>query len=134
NGAAFLPAAVPDNEQFGEALTMLGNALDLTELHLTGGEPTLHPAVARLTKIAVDAGFRVGMTSNGERGDRVLADCAAAGLDRVNLPRLGTTAAGPAEGPHARHRQPGRAQRQDGALKRSIAECEAHGIKASANI
>lgn len=134
NGATFIPAAIPDNEQFGEALTVLGKALDLTEVHLTGGEPTLHPAVARLTKIAVDAGFRVGMTSNGERGERVLADCAAAGLDRVNFSVFGTTAAELAEVQHARYRDPDRAQRKIDALKRSITECEAQGIKASANI
>jgi pyruvate-formate lyase-activating enzyme len=90
NGAAFLPAAIPDNEEFGRALAALRDALGLTEVHLTGGEPTLHPAVARLTKIAVEAGLRVGMTSNGERGERVLPECAAAGLDRVNFSVFGT--------------------------------------------
>jgi len=85
NRATFLPAAMPDNAEFGIALASLRDALDLSEVHLTGGEPTLHPAVAGLTKIAAAAGFRVGMTSNGERGDQVLADCAAVGLDRVNF-------------------------------------------------
>ncbi|MFC4858755.1 radical SAM protein [Actinophytocola glycyrrhizae] len=134
NSAAFLPAAIPHDEEFGHTLAALRDALDLTEVHLTGGEPTLHPAVARLTKIAVDAGFRVGMTSNGERGDRVLPECAAAGLDRVNFSIFGTTAAELAEVQHARYRNPERAERKLDALKRSIAACETHGIKASANI
>lgn len=46
----------------------------------------------------------------------------------------GTTAAELAEVQHARYRDPDRAQRKIDALKRSIAECETHGIKASANI
>src|SRR5207248_1685370 len=57
NGATFLPAPIPDEGGFGHALAALRDAIDLTELHLTGGEPTLHPAVARLTNIAVKAGF-----------------------------------------------------------------------------
>jgi len=134
NGATFLPAAIPNDEGFGEALTALRDALDLTEVHLTGGEPTLHPRVAQLTKIAVDSGFRVGMTSNGERGGQVLPACAAAGLDRVNFSIFGTTADELAQVQHARYRVPARAQRKIDALKRSIAMCEKYKIKASANI
>jgi molybdenum cofactor biosynthesis enzyme MoaA len=134
NGATFLPAAIPDDEEFGHVLAVLRDALDLSEVHLTGGEPTLHPAVARLTKMAVDAGFRVGMTSNGERGERVLPDCAAAGLDRVNFSIFGTTAEELAEVQHTRYRNRALAQRKIDALRQSIATCEAHGITASANI
>ncbi|WP_228804799.1 radical SAM protein [Nocardia higoensis] len=134
NGAAFLPAPVPATDNFAHALTTLGAALELTELHLTGGEPTLHPAVATLTKIAVDAGFRVGMTSNGERGERVIPDCAAVGLDRVNFSIFGTTASELAEVQHTRFRNPSLAQRKIDALTRSISACETHGVKASANI
>lgn len=134
NGAAFLPAAIPGDEEFGRVLAALRDALGLQEVHLTGGEPTLHPAVARLTKISVDAGLVVGMTSNGERGERVLPDCAAAGLDRVNFSIFGTTADELAEVQHVRYRNRALAQRKIDALKGSIATCEAHGIKASANI
>jgi cyclic pyranopterin phosphate synthase len=134
NGAAFLPALIPADHEFGQVLAALREALDLTELHLTGGEPTLHPDVARLTKIAVEAGFTVGMTSNGEHGARALPDCAAAGLDRVNFSIFGTTPAELAEVQHARYRNPTLAERKIHALKRAIAACEVHGIKASANI
>jgi molybdenum cofactor biosynthesis enzyme MoaA len=50
NGVAFLPASIPADHEFGQVLAALREALDLTELHLTGGEPTLHPDVARLTR------------------------------------------------------------------------------------
>ncbi|WP_218008715.1 radical SAM protein [Nocardia jiangxiensis] len=134
NGATFLAAPMPDNDEFEQAIAALRDALELTELHLTGGEPTLHSAVARLTRIAVETGYRVGMTSNGERGERVIPDCAAAGLDRVNFSTFGTTAAELAEVQHARYRNPVLAQRKIDALKESITTCETNGVKASANI
>lgn len=134
NGATFLPAAVPAGDEFGDVLASLRDALNLSEVHLTGGEPTLHPSVAKLTNIATQVGFRVGMTSNGEQGERVLPDCAAAGLDRVNFSIFGTTPAELAEVQHARYRNTALAERKIRALKDSIAACEAHGVKASANI
>ncbi|MQY28303.1 radical SAM protein [Nocardia aurantia] len=134
NGATFLPAPVPDDQTFAHALVALRNAFELTELHLTGGEPTLHPAVAGLTRIAVDAGYRVAMTSNGERGERVIPECATAGLDRVNFSIFGTTATELAEVQHTRFRNPVLAQRKIDALQRSIATCAEHGVRASANI
>lgn len=134
NGATFVPAAMPVDATFGRALASLSAALGLTEVHLTGGEPTRHPAIAQLTKVAADLGLTVGMTSNGERGQRVLADCATAGLSRVNFSIFGTTAAELAEVQHARYRNIVLAERKIDALKSSIAACEAHGVAASANI
>ncbi|WP_344677338.1 radical SAM protein [Saccharopolyspora taberi] len=134
NGATFLPAPIPADEEFGRVLTWLRDALGFTEVHLTGGEPTLHPSVANLIRIATQAGYRVGMTSNGEHGDRVLPGCGEAGLDRVNFSIFGTTPTELAEVQHSRYRKPTLAQRKIDALKRSIATCEMHDIKASANI
>ncbi|WP_024877329.1 radical SAM protein [Saccharomonospora piscinae] len=134
NGAGFVPAAVRADDGFGRALASLRDALGFTEVHLTGGEPTLHPSVARLTSLAGRAGYRVGMTSNGEHGERVLPECAAAGLDRVNFSIFGTTPAELAEVQHARYANPKLAERKLAALERSIAACEEHGVKASANI
>lgn len=134
NGASFLPAAIPTDERFGQVLASLRDALDLTEVHLTGGEPTLHPGVADLTRIAVDAGYTVGMTSNGENGRNVLPGCAQAGLDRVNFSIFGTTANELAEVQHAKYRNPKLAERKIKELHDSISACEANGVKASANI
>lgn len=134
NGVSFLPAPMPVDDTFGHAIEALRASLGLTELHLTGGEPTLHPSVARITAVATDAGFRVGMTSNGENGARALPECAAAGLDRVNFSIFGTTGVELAEVQHSRFRSSALAERKITALKRSIATCEAHGIAASANI
>ncbi|GAA1229395.1 hypothetical protein GCM10009676_09940 [Prauserella halophila] len=134
NGAGFLPAAVPADDEFGNVLAALRDALGFTEVHLTGGEPTLHSSVAKLTSLATHAGYRVGMTSNGEHGERVLPDCAAAGLDRVNFSIFGTTPTELAEVQHARYRNAKLAERKIATLKRSIATCEEHEVKASANI
>lgn len=43
------------------------------ETSFTGGEPTLHPRFLDLVDVAVDAGYRWRMVSNGERFPRVLA-------------------------------------------------------------
>lgn len=134
NGARFLPAPIPADEKFGRVLADLRDALELTEVHLTGGEPTLHPGVADLTGIAVNAGYTVGMTSNGENGGNVLPGCAEAGLDRVNFSIFGTTATELAEVQHAKYRNPKLAERKIKELHRSISVCEERGVKASANI
>jgi GTP 3',8-cyclase len=134
NGANFLPAVVPADEEFAQVLAALRDALDLRELHLTGGEPTLHPDIAALTRIGVEQGFEVRMTSNGENGAAVLGDCADAGLARVNFSIFGTTAEELAEVQHARLQKIDLAKRKIEALRRSMAVCIEFGIKASANI
>lgn len=134
NGAPFLPAPMPADSRFGEALVALREALDFGEVHLTGGEPTLHTQVADLVGIAVKSGYQVGMTSNGENGTNVLGACASSGLDRVNFSIFGTTPEELAAVQDARFRNPTRAARKIHQLKASIAACLDLGVKASANI
>lgn len=134
NGASFLPATMFPDEDFTSSLTALRDALGLTELHLTGGEPSLHPRLPRLISMARQCGFRVCMTSNGEHGARVLPACAEAGLDRVNFSIFGTIPEELAQVQHTRFRDPDLAGNKISALKASIAACVEHGIKASANI
>jgi molybdenum cofactor biosynthesis enzyme MoaA len=134
NGAMFVPATVLPDAEFASALGRLSLALDLNELHLTGGEPTLRPGLADLVRIGTDAGLRVCVTSNGERGNAVLADCADAGLDRINFSIFGTTAEELAEVQHARFANVKRAERKIVALRESIETAERVGVRASANI
>jgi cyclic pyranopterin phosphate synthase len=134
NGATFLPAAVRPGPEFADALTALREKLELSEVHFTGGEPTLHPSLAELTRIASDAGYGVRMTSNGENGAKVIPAAARAGLRKVNFSVFGTTAAELAEVQHARYRNVALAERKIEALKASIATCEAHDVRADANI
>lgn len=134
NGVAFLPATILPDAGFATALAALRGVLDLDELHLTGGEPTLHPKLPELIALARDLGFTVGMTSNGENGARVLPRCAEAGLDRVNFSIFGTTPAELAQVQDARYRNAERAQRKITALRDSVRAALDNGVKASANI
>lgn len=134
NGANFLPAAVQPDETFMEALALLGQSLDVDELHLTGGEPTLHPRVAELVALGRAAGFRVCMTSNGENGVRALPACARSGLDRVNFSIFGTTPAELMQVQHARSANTARAKKKIRALTESIRVALNLGISVSANI
>lgn len=134
NGASFLPATVAPDESLAGTLTLLRDALCVDELHLTGGEPTLHPKLAEIVRIGVDTGYKVCATSNGENGVRVLPACGEAGLDRVNFSIFGTTAAELAQVQHGKFANQVRAERKIRALQDSIQVAIAHGIRANANI
>lgn len=134
NGARFLPATVAPDEEFADALRTLRGALHFDELHLTGGEPSLHPRLTEVIRSATRTGFRVCMTSNGENGARVLADCAREGLDRVNFSIFGTTASELAQVQHARFADARRAEKKIKALRDAVQAALAVGIRVSANI
>ncbi|MFD6949575.1 molybdenum cofactor biosynthesis enzyme [Nocardiopsis sp. TSRI0078] len=134
NGATFLPATISPDEGFAHALNRLRDHMGFTELHLTGGEPTLHPRLPDLVRLATAQGYRVCMTSNGENGARQIPACAEAGLDRVNFSVFGTTPEELAQVQHARFRDPAKAATKIKALHASIQACVDHGVRASANI
>ncbi|WP_326688945.1 radical SAM protein [Streptomyces sp. NBC_01795] len=134
NNARFLSAPVLPDEAFRQALAQLREALGFNEVHLTGGEPTLHPRLPQLIATAKESGYEVSVTSNGENGKRVLTDCARAGLGRVNFSIFGTTPEELAQVQHARYRKPGLAQRKIDALDESIHLAVNVGIGARANV
>lgn len=134
NGANFLAAPVRPDAGFRQAVTCLRDALGLTELHLTGGEPTLHPKLAELIGAATEAGFSVRMTSNGENGARMLPACARAGLEKVNFSVFGTTAAELAEVQGNKYASDSLASRKVHALRRSIDTAARHKVGMNANI
>lgn len=134
NGAAFLAAPVHPDSDFLGALMALRDVLDVRELHLTGGEPTLHPGLPDLVALATGMGLRVRMTSNGERGAQQMHACADAGLKKINFSVFGTTPSELAAVQHERYRDPVRAARKLEALKASIEIAVALGIQVNANI
>ncbi|MEU0091836.1 radical SAM protein [Kribbella sp. NPDC006257] len=134
NGAGFLPATVAPDESLADTLALLRDALCVDELHLTGGEPTLHPKLAEVVGVGAAAGYKVCATSNGENGVRVLPACGEAGLERVNFSIFGTTAAELAQVQHGKFANTIRAERKIRALQDSIQVAVAHGIRANANI
>lgn len=134
NGASFLPAPVFPDDGYDRALAAMRDALDVREIHLTGGEPTLHPRLPELIARAAGAGFTVRMTSNGQNGAAQMAACAAAGLEKVNFSIFGTTPAELAAVQHPRYADPGRAARRLDALRKAIDAAAEHGVQAAANI
>jgi cyclic pyranopterin phosphate synthase len=134
NGAGFLPASVAPDEDFTSALASLRDELDLDELHLTGGEPSLHPRLAEIIAAGRSAGLRMCMTSNGENCAVIMTDCGRAGLERVNFSIFGTTADELAQVQHERFADISRAERKIRALRDSVTGTLAAGVAASANI
>ncbi|MFE2929337.1 radical SAM protein [Streptomyces sp. NPDC059278] len=134
NGADFLPARIDADADFALALAAVRGALPTSEVHLTGGEPTLHPDLPGLIAIARRLGLTVGLTSNGEAGAAVLPAAAAAGLDRINLSVFGTTPEELAAVQGPRLASPKLAERKLAALDATIEAATAHGVKVSANI
>lgn len=134
NGAKFLPATVAPDDSLAATLKMLRDALLVDELHLTGGEPTLHPRLAEVVALGVSAGYKICATSNGENGARALPVCGEAGLERVNFSIFGTTAAELAQVQHGKYANAQRAERKIRALQDAIQVAIAHGIGVSANI
>ena len=80
-----------DEGSFSSALTALRDAGIAKEVHWTGGEPTLAKQLPVLTHVARLAGYSVKMTSNGQSGERGLAELANAGLSGINFSIFGTT-------------------------------------------
>ncbi|MFE4170610.1 radical SAM protein [Streptomyces sp. NPDC056909] len=134
NGAGFLPERIKPDVDFALALAAVRGSLPTDEVHFTGGEPTLHPDLPGLIRIAYRLGLSVGLTSNGENGAAVLPECAAAGLDRVNLSVFGTTPEELAAVQAPRFASPKLAERKLAALGSTIEAASKHGLKVSANI
>lgn len=91
NGVDFTPGAMEPDQAFVAMLYNMVNVLGITEVHWTGGEPTLNRRLAELTQIASNLGLIVKMTSNGERGGPHIEKLYAAGLRSVNFSIFGTT-------------------------------------------
>lgn len=134
NGARFLPAVVLPDKEFRRTLKLMRDSLEMDELHLTGGEPTLHPKLPEIMWLARTVGYRVCMTSNGENGARILSLCANAGLDRINFSIFGTTAEELAQVQHEKFQNRQFAERKIHSLRESVQVAINNGIKASANI
>lgn len=90
NNIDFSPAPMQPNAHLRQALVRLKDGMQLNEIHLTGGEPTLHPRLAEIIALGKDLGFEVNMTSNGESPKRQFARYASAGLSKVTFSLFGT--------------------------------------------
>lgn len=134
NGARFTSAPVIPDEAFRTAITQLRDALDFDEIHLTGGEPTLHPKLPQIVALARQVGYSASVTSNGENGVRSLPGCADAGLGHVNFSIFGTTPDELSQVQSTRFRVRPLATRKIEALEDSIRLAISLGIGVRANI
>lgn len=133
NGVNFIPGTMLPDQEFDNTLGTLASSLGTKELHLTGGEPTLHQSLPELIRMARSRGFSVKLTSNGENY-QIFKECAVAGLEKVNFSIFGVTAEELAEVQCARYHNVKFAAQKIKALKTSINEALNNGIKVDANI
>lgn len=134
NGVDFIPGSMQADENLRESFGALRDELDLNELHLTGGEPTLNKNLADIICIATQEGYTVKMTSNGENGAKIIPRLAASGLAKINFSIFGTTPEELASVQHVKFQDTERATRKINALHRSIACAVENGIGVSANV
>lgn len=67
-------------------ILLLSRKILLKEIHLTGGEPTLHKDLPKLVQIAKEEKIpNIALTSNGFFRDGLIQDLKLAGLDRMNF-------------------------------------------------
>ena len=133
NGVTFLPGRMKPDELYRHAMSSLKESVGLEEIHLTGGEPSLHPELAHLIKVASSEGLKVKMTSNGEN-PRSFAEYADAGLESVVFSVFGSSAEEFSQVQGDRFNNAYLAQRKIDSLHSSIDEALASGIRTKANV
>jgi cyclic pyranopterin phosphate synthase len=134
NGVSFRPSLILPDDNFKLNLAKLQYQFNFEEVHLTGGEPTLHPNLPELVKIIRSFGLRVGMTSNGENGERVIPAAAKEGLEKINFSVFGTTGEELMLVQNQTCKNSSWGEGKIEALKRSMICAIENGIKVSVNI
>lgn len=76
---------IRNDSHFAEVLTNFRDRFGFTEVHFTGGEPSIHPEIVDFISKARGLGFEVKMTTNGQAKLRRYLDCIEAGLDELNI-------------------------------------------------
>ena len=56
-----------------------------TDVHYTGGEPSIHPQVVDYVRIAKQLGFTVKMTTNAQTSIKRYQELVTAGLSEINI-------------------------------------------------
>lgn len=77
--------SVNDPDSLVAMLAPLKDRYGLDEVHLTGGEPSIHPQVVEHVGALTTAGYVVKMTTNGQTNLARYVDCINAGLREINV-------------------------------------------------
>lgn len=79
-------------EEDVEATIKIAHLLSLNSVHLTGGEPTLHPHILAIIGKLKDAGLTVGMTTHAEMNEARFEALLQSGLHSMNISLHAVTA------------------------------------------
>jgi len=135
NGVSFMPGEMADDNSLRTTLETLKSELQLDELHLTGGEPTLNRNIERIIQTATDIGYQVKLTTNGETGAAGMQKCIEAGISSVNFSIFGATPEEYSAIQAGRASSPQRAAHTFNMLNQAIDAALSHpDIKVSANV
>lgn len=73
------------NDDLKQALLNFKQNFGFMEVHLTGGEPSIHPEIVDMITLIKKLGMRVKMTTNGQTEFDIIERCIEAGLTDINL-------------------------------------------------
>lgn len=77
--------SIRDESALKQALLEFRDKFGFTDVHYTGGEPSIHPQVVEYVKIARELGFTVKMTTNAQASIKRYQELVAAGLSEFNV-------------------------------------------------
>lgn len=77
--------SVRDANALEKALLEFRDKFGFTDVHYTGGEPSIHPQVVDYVRIAKQLGFTVKMTTNAQTSIKRYQELVTAGLSEINV-------------------------------------------------
>lgn len=77
--------SVRNDSHFTQTLLQFRDRFGFSEVHFTGGEPSIHPQIVDFISKASELGFKVKMTTNGQVKISRYEDCVLAGLQEINV-------------------------------------------------
>lgn len=77
--------SIQDETALQHVLLEFRDKLGFTDVHYTGGEPSIHRQVVDYVRIAKQLGFSVKMTTNAQASIKRFQDLVAAGLSEINV-------------------------------------------------
>lgn len=75
---------MPYTQTLMERLALL-REMEIDEVHLTGGEPTLHPDLPKIVEGLTSSGFTVKMTTNGQAKPEMTQRLAETGIKEITF-------------------------------------------------
>ncbi len=77
--------SIRNDVRFSDALINFRDRFGFSEVHFTGGEPSIHPEITQFIAKAKNLGFKAKMTTNGQAKHSRYFEFINAGLDELNI-------------------------------------------------